>query len=347
VKLYDIDREKCIAELPGHTGWVKSIGVFPDGRFVSAANDGIFKVWEDTSKPRTVVSATPNVNTPAPIQQTPVHHVPVQLSHSEPPPGETESSLGALSHKIATIKLQEREAVKAKLKEEFAKSRLRPQKDYGGIEKKPRGISYLDLEFVLSNAELPYFKESQKTAGGVYSYLDPFFKDSKLNEVVDCIMNSVGETFTIKKDVKSRSGIAEKLFLRNKPLNDVVRCMVICSDEANGPDDFMQNLAKLREESKNYFSYWVEDDTGKSGWGTYKVFVYYTQLPGKVFPIEVQFVSKKVYDLEKDAQTHLDYESLRQNFGALSVYESRKVDYLTLFKEIPDLNGVWEKYINK
>jgi hypothetical protein len=103
----------------------------------------------------------------------------------------------------------------------------------------------------------------------------------------------------------------------------------------------------LKEDSKNYFSYWVEDDTGKSGWGTYKVFAYYTQLPGKVFPIEVQFVSKVVYDLEKDAQTHLDYESLRQNFGALSLYKSRDLDYLTLFKEIPDLNGVWERYISK
>jgi len=28
VKLYDVDREKCIAELPGHTAWVKCVGVF-------------------------------------------------------------------------------------------------------------------------------------------------------------------------------------------------------------------------------------------------------------------------------------------------------------------------------
>jgi len=319
---------------------------------VSVGNDGIFKVWEDTSKPRTVVSPTPKVNNPAaPIQQTQEHHVPVsggnpvQHSHSAPP-GDT--FLDVLKNENDAEKLrkseEEKAKAKAKLKEEFAKNRLRPKKNYGGIEKKPRGISYIDLEFVLSPAELPLFKDAQK-AGSVYSYLEPFLVDSKIKEIYDCISSAKADTFTVIKDVKSKSGIAEKLFLRNKPLNDVVRCMVICSDEANGPDDFMQFLGKLKEDSKNYFSYWVEDDTGKAGWGTYKVFVYYTQFPGKVFPIEVQFVSKTIYDLEKAAQTHLDYESLRQSFGALSVYEARKVDHISLFKEIPDLNGVWEKYI--
>jgi len=293
-----------------------------------------------SNPPPTQHTPTPTQHTPAPTQHTPAP------THKSPSvTTDISSSLGALSDRIASTKLQEKEESKRKLKEEFARTRLKPKQDYGGISKKPRGISYIDLEFVLSNSELPMFKEAQKSPGGIYTYLDPFFKDCKLDEVVECIMRANGTTFTVKKDVKSRAGIAEKLFLRNKPLNDVVRCMVICSDEENGPDDFMQNLGKLREDSHNYFSYWAEDDTGKAGWGTYKVYVYYTQMPGKVFPIEVQFVSKVVYDLEKEAQTHSDYESLRQNFGALPVYQQRHIDHLALFQEIPDLNGVWERYL--
>jgi len=351
LKLWDIDSGKCVGTLTGHTTAVTCVAVFPDGRFTSVGNDGIIKVWEDANATHsrnvaTATAPTPHANSPAPTQHV---HTPASSGHTQthvsPVPVDTSSSLGALSEKIASTKLQEKEEAKRKIKEEFAKTRLKPKKDYGGIDKKPRGISYIDLEFVLTNSELPIFKDAQKTPGGIYTYLDPFFKDSKLNEVVDCIMRAEGPTFTVKKDVKTRAGIAEKLFLRNKPLNDVVRCMVICSNEADGPDDFMQNLAKLREDSKNYFSYWVEDDTGKAGWGTYKVYVHYTQLPGKVFPVEVQFVSKVVYDLEKEAQTHSDYESVRQNFGALSVYQYRKLDHVTLFNEIPDLNGVWQRYI--
>jgi len=302
-----------------------------------------------THNPPTRQTSTPQPTHHTPTKPVSTHHAPTHApTHSTPAPfddtSDSTSSLGALSQKIASSRQQEKEEIRRKLKEEFAKSRLKPKKDYGGIDKKPRGISYIDLEFVLSAAELPLFKEAQKKPQGIYQYLDPFFKDSKLDEVYACISSATAPTYEVKKDVKSRAGIAEKLLLRNKPLNDVVRCLVICSDIENGPDDFMFNLGKLRAESHNYFSYWAEDDTEKTGWGTYKVYVYYTQIPGKVFPIEIQFITKTAYDLEQKAQTHLDYESLRQNFGAAPVYKRYEIDHLALFQEIRDLDGVWEKY---
>jgi len=67
-------------------------------------------------------------------------------------------------------------------------------------------------------------------------------------------------------------------------------------------------------------------------------------MPGRVFPIEVQFISKKVYDLEAQAQTHTDYESLRQNFSAEMVYKNRGIDYFALFEEIADLETVLPRY---
>jgi len=104
---------------------------------------------------------------------------------------------------------------------------------------------------------------------------------------------------------------------------------------------------KLKEDSKNFFSFWCEDDTEKSGWGTYKLYVHYTQLPGRVFPVEVQFISKDISVLEQEAKTHLDYENSRQNFGALGVYQRHSFDYVELFNEIKDFDkSLWEKYLS-
>ncbi|MBS1988096.1 hypothetical protein JST56_03830, partial [Candidatus Dependentiae bacterium] len=46
IKLWDLDTNRCIATLKGHTGWVFCITQLDDGRLASGSSDKTIKMWD-------------------------------------------------------------------------------------------------------------------------------------------------------------------------------------------------------------------------------------------------------------------------------------------------------------
>jgi len=134
-----------------------------------------------------------------------------------------------------------------------------------------------------------------------------------------------------------------KLFLRAKPLNDLVRCMVV----TNEPQSFYSKLNDWV--SKNGFSYWFEDDTKKTTWKTLKIYLYNASksYKGKIVPLEIQVTSPRLWFFTLASGQHYMYElrRLEQFARTKEYYEKYAMDPETLLQQLKNNNiDLYEEY---
>jgi hypothetical protein len=198
----------------------------------------------------------------------------------------------------------------------------------------------IDLRFILQNKSvLDDFW--QKKRSWFFSCIEEF----ELDKVADFIMKLNGEEgetgIMALLDYKVGDTAMVKLFLRAKPLNDLVRAVVLTERY----EDFFAKLKDFAEKNKFYFWYENDQEVPSKFWRTVKIFLYKKGKTyyGRVVPVEIQVTTTSVWNYSKAANDHDRYEQVRlgQFEKCKQVYQSHNIQDgdLVMLMEALDLKG--------
>jgi hypothetical protein len=168
----------------------------------------------------------------------------------------------------------------------------------------------IDLDFLFSNEEdARYVLERQGRADYYFSFLLRHFKAS---DTIDWLKGLPG--LTVSVDVKGLRSAYSKLFLRGRPMSDLVRATVV----VERPEDagrFFSELLKL--EASGGYSFTCRDDQANKNakWRVIKILLYPRGVTykGRIVPVEVQVTTAKLHFLVKQSSWHQGYEVVRLN----------------------------------
>jgi len=221
----------------------------------------------------------------------------------------------------------------------YEKELLEEMKDYfvttNGLKQGEKRNNFVDISFIFENAE---DLDSIKTQAKKDYWLTFLAIHHRLVEAIDFFrsLNEDRSNQLCIVDIKTPESAYVKLFLRAKPLNDLVRCMVVTND----PTPFYTKLNSFVE--ARGFTYWYEDDSTKANWRTLKIYLYHASrsYKGKIVPLEIQVTTPRLWFFTLASGQHYMYELRRlEQFSHCEQYcQKYGINLETLLQELKNNN---------
>ncbi len=192
------------------------------------------------------------------------------------------------------------------------------QVDEAKKEEQKRKEQCLDLKFFFEEKNKKDLEDIQGKNSKYLSYLYYYFE---LPEIVEWLrkLNEGCTNITCSLiSAKASTGACEKMFLRGKPLNDLLRATVVAADFFI----FFENLNDFCK--KTGFDYWIDDEENATGYKVLKIYIYKVNksYKNKIVPVEIQLQTSQHYNFLKGSKSHQSYviERIQQFVKCQEVY---------------------------
>lgn len=196
----------------------------------------------------------------------------------------------------------------------------------------------IDVDFLFSNREdAEYVLDVQIRNNYYFSFLLNHFKASEITDWLKAL------PVMVTVDIKNLHSAYTKLFLRGRPMSDLVRATVV----VERPEEaavFFRELKALSGRGRFEYTYRDEQFNQRAQWRVVKIFIFPKGVTykGHIMPVEVQVTTSRLHFLVKQSSWHRGYEVVRLNqfLKCKSVYEKHGHDVGEVLERLRARTGV-------